>query len=517
MQNIKTMVSLPGWAQAFENGGGNANGVRDVQSAYAKVPLVFRAARIRANALQKVPLHFRRVGAEAEAEYPFDLSLQELVWKTEIALCLSGGATWLKNKTQLPTLGFDIAQGLAWLNPFTVNVKWEGNQRVFWQSIDGTRYPAQGFWTDDDVVFIREFSPSDDIGFGVSPASVALGSSQLAFYVSRVASVFFENGAMPVTMATIAGLSSNPEDPANKRIGEFLRRAMTGMGRFARILAVGNDVKMQTTQSPLKDMVIPELKADARKDVAMAFEIPVTLLDEDANYATAAEHKRGFYDETIIPRAGMIESELNRQWLNPLGYEVEFAPEEMDLYQDDEASRATSLAQLVNAIDVNPEVARFAMAVLGYDLSDEQSAELDAMITAKQQAASSRQQVVPPQSLRENQQQQQDANAQDQNAAQKALERGQFKRFAEKHPDQVDSFTFHHLDADEQAAIKGAQPRELKIKWSCGVVPGHEHETESDARKCLGAQPSDEGAPFRDEVHREYLRALRARVDRSSA
>ena len=470
MNNIKTIVSLPEWARAFENGQVGTNSLNDVQQAYAKVPLVFRAARIRANALQKVPLHFRLIGAEEDSEYPFDMSLQEIVWKSEIALCLKGGAVWLKNKTQMPDMGFEIAQGLAWINPFTALVEWKDGERQFSQQIGSEHYPKQGVWTDDDILFIREFSPVDDVGFGVAPAEVALGSGQLSFYLNRVASVFFETGAMPVTIATIAGLSSNPEDPNNKRVHNFLRRAISGIGNFARILAVSGDVKMQTTQSPLKDMVIPELKDQARKDVALAFEIPVTLLDDDANYATASEHKRGFYDETIIPRAGQIESELNSQWLNPLGYEVEFTPEEMDLYQDDESARATSLGQLVGAINTSPEIAKFSMAVLGYDLSDEQQAELDAMIATKADNAARMVELakqnaqnqannpttvpqsgtgnMPPQLAAA--QQQDEANAQA-----KANERGQFKRFASKHPDKVDTFHFDYLDEAEQAALKG--------------------------------------------------------------
>ncbi len=460
MRNIKTIVSLPEWAQIFE-GGGSANRVADVQTAYERVPLVFRATRIRANALQKIPLHFRRIGAEEDARYPFDLSLSDLIWRTEVALCLRGGAVWLKKKTEFESLGYEVAQGLAWLNPFTVTITWN-DRREFVQYVGGARYPKQGVWTDEDIVFIREFAPLDDMGWGVAPAAVALGSGQLAFYLNRVASVFFEHGAMPVTLATIAGLSNNPEEPGNKRIREFFRRAMSGIGNAFRILAVSSDVKMVTTQAPLKDMVIPELKQQARKDVALAFEIPVTLLDDDANYATAREHKRGFYDETIIPRARLLQDEFNRQWLNPLGYEIQFAPEEMDLYQEDESARANSLMQLVTAITTSPEVARFSMRVLGYDLSEEQARELEAMIAERQARRVAT--AAPP--------------------AAKAIERRQFRNFVKDHPERANQFRFFHLDAAEQAALQAE----------------------------VEAQPSDTGGPFRLERYRRRLREIQAGV-----
>lgn len=451
MRNVKTIVSLPAWAEAYNEGQIGSNKVADVQTAYAKVPLVFRAARIRANALQKIPVHFRRIGAEKDAKYPFEMQLSDIIWRSELALCLHGGATWLRQKTQFESMGFDIAQGLAWLNPFLVTLQWLNDRREFYQQIGNKRYPAQGVWTDDDVVFIREFHPTDDVSWGISPASVALGAGQLSFYLNRVASLFFEQGAMPLTIATIAGLSSNPEDEANKRVQGFFRRATSTIGNAFRILAVGNDVKMQTTQAALKDMVIPELKQQARKDVALAFEIPVTLLDDDANYATAQEHKRGFYDETVIPRAQMIESELNRQWLNDLGFEIAFAPEEMDLYQEDESARATSLSQLVSAIATDPLVARFSMGVLGYDLSDKQTAELDKMIAAKdarRDAMTRATQTPPEQVLEEDDDEEETATTE-----QKAIERRQFKKFVESGRD-ANAFKFFRLSEVEQLALK---------------------------------------------------------------
>ena len=461
MRNVKTIVSLPAWAEAYNEGQVSSNKVADVQTAYAKVPLIFRAARIRANALQKIPTHFRRIGAEEDAEYPFETKLLDVIWRSELALCLAGGATWLQQRTQYEQMGFDVAQGLVWLNPFTVNLTWNNgtDRREFYQQIGNKRYPTQGVWTDDDIVFIREFHPTDDVGWGISPASVALGSSQLSFYLSRVASLFFEQGAMPLTIATIAGLSSNPEDENNKRVQGFFRRAMTSISSAFRVLAVGNDVKMQTTQAPLKDMVIPELKQQARKDVALAFEIPVTLLDDDANYATALEHKRGFYDETIIPRATMLAEELNRQWLSGLGFEIVFAPEEMDLYQEDEAARAASLGQLVSAINIDPTTARFAMRVLGYDLSEEQQAELDAMIAEKETRRDAMVQVAqtPPSESAVTRE------PPDVSAEQKSIERRQFKKFVESGRD-ASAFKFFRLDEQEQAALKAELLSEPAIK-----------------------------------------------------
>ena len=213
MNNVKTIVSIPAWAEAYNEGRGSSNQVADAPEAYAKVPLVFRAARIRANALRKLPVHFRRIGAEEDSESPFEIDFGDLVWRTEMALCFRGGATWLRNVKQLPALGVEVSQGLAWLNPFTVNLEYkEGIGRTYYQQIGAARYPKQGVWTDDDVVFIREFSFADDVGWGIAPADVALGSAQLSFYLRRVG-VFRDrrNAANSSTDCRIIAKPGRPE------------------------------------------------------------------------------------------------------------------------------------------------------------------------------------------------------------------------------------------------------------------------------------------------------------------
>ena len=251
------------------------NQVGSAEDSYAKVPLVFRASRIRCNSLLKIPFHLYRDDGTTEAEWPFDYPLRKLIWRTRAAGLLTGAGYVLKRSNRV------TVKEVQWLNPTTMRVEWDATnkRRIFYQTINGATF---GPWTDEEVVYLPEFTLRDDVGPGDSPASVALNSARLSHYVTRMASTFFESGAMPVTLIT----SESGFGADSDRVESFFRRAMQGIANAYRVLALrGQGVNIAHLQFPLKDLATPELRESARKDVALAFEIPVTLLDDDANYA----------------------------------------------------------------------------------------------------------------------------------------------------------------------------------------------------------------------------------------
>lgn len=426
--------------------GGNRPNLTDTRDAYARVPLVFRATRIRCNSFLKIPHHLVKLkgDGETEVEYPFG-DLDALLWKTQAALLLCGGSYILKQRNTVRTVG------AQWLNPFTVQVAWNGtlNRREFSQSINGKRFPANGAWTDEDMIFIREFGLADDIGPGVASAAVGLTNAQLKHYLMVMASTFFESGGMPVTvLSTVNGGFSSRDE--RERVQGFFKRAIAGVRNFARVIAVDGDIKITTSQPPFKDLAMPELSDEARKDVARAFELPVTLLDSDETFATAKEHRRQYYDDTVIPAAKLIVGGLNDQHLHPLGLHLELAPEEMDIYQESEAERATALQAVTAALtSAPPNVVEGAMLILGYTVPDE-ARRLIFQVQPEQPET-----AVPAES--EDEDEDTDATAQP-----KRIEAAQFRRYvAKKGIDHAYKFTFRVLDEaaqqklwDELGAVK---------------------------------------------------------------
>lgn len=350
----KAITQIPGWAQELRASRDTLNGV---EAAYARVPLIFRAVRLRCDALAAIPAHVRTQRGR-ELAWPFaGTPLRELIWRTEAALLFTGASYWLKQSNAMRTVA------LEWLNPTTMRVEMlaDGSLR-FHQQVGARTF---GPWAEDEIVYIRDFSLADDVGPGVASVQVALQDAQLQHYIKRFTALYFEGGAMPITLL---GFDTTPDKDEAERIEGFFRRATSGIRNAWKVLALRSGVTPTLLTQDLAKMAMPELDNSTRRNIALAFGIPQTLLEDAANYATAAEHRMGFYEETIRPRASLIADAVNAQLFAGINAKLELAVEELDIYQTDEAQRAGSLGQLTAAgipLDL-------AMEILGYDLSEEQ-------------------------------------------------------------------------------------------------------------------------------------------------
>jgi HK97 family phage portal protein len=365
---VKAIVNVPGWVEGMLSDNDKVTGA---QAAYAYVPMIYRAVNILADSVASVPIGIKgRNGAEID--WPFITTpIDELMWNAEASLNLAGAAYWLKLSNTRKV------KQLQPLNPFTMQVELktivigkdkDGNpvtedKLEFVQTV-GSR---SNRWTQDEVVYIREYSPSDDIGPGVCATDVALSDAQVIRYMTRFMARFFESGAMPITLLSVEGALSESE--RSRMEGWFARQA-TGIRNAWRVLAMRGAVNTQILTPPLKDMVVDAIEAQARTNIANAYGIPETMLADAANYATAKEHRISFWSDTVRPDGDKIASAVNRQLLNPMGMNMVPKWEQMDIFQEDEAERAESLNRLTAA--GVPLIT--AMEILGYDLTDEQIA-----------------------------------------------------------------------------------------------------------------------------------------------
>ena len=356
-----TYNSLPAWFEQLRRGGRIAT----TADAYSVSPLLYRATNLRADALSSVPYRLTYQGGDAE--WPFVQNPAQLIKDIERALCLTGGAYLYKIYKGKRLTGF------VPLNPTTMNVALMTDKATlenpllgasFVQTINGKSY---GPWTINDVVYFREPSYLDDIGPGIAPAHVALSNAKLEHYLSRFASAFFEGGAQPVT---IMNMPEHMDEAEFQRFRTEMRSTMGGgiINAFKMIFMRAPDIKIEQLTPPINTMQMPELYERVITSVGMAYGVPRTMLEASAaNYATAESDRQSFWRETVIPRLSMYEAVLNGQVFAPLGWEFTFTPEMMDVMQVDEASRAGSLLQLVQA----GVPLRGAMTILGYDGIDE--------------------------------------------------------------------------------------------------------------------------------------------------
>lgn len=329
------------------------SGITDEIGAFTKVPLVNRAVNIRADSLASVPVVVYE--GEEEVDWPFPVDLKTLLWQTQADLLIHGCAFWLK-----VGMGKRVV-GVKRLNPFSVSVVWDGRNVRFAQYYEG----KGNEYTPDEIIYFRVFNPADDVQPGKSAISVCMGDAKTLRYINVFTNKFFESGGMPVTIISVDPRISADEV---KRTEGMFKKMLNGIDNAWRTIVLRSDVKPTVLTQPVKDMMLPELITQARQAIALAFGIPQTMLEDAANYATATEHRLSFWQDTVRPAAEQIAAVVNEQLFGKTGLRLEFAFEQMDMFQEDEAQRASSLGALTNA----GVPLLTAMEILGYDLTDEQ-------------------------------------------------------------------------------------------------------------------------------------------------
>jgi len=325
----------------------------DTHNAYAAVPVVYRCVQLRANAIARVPCYITR--NEEPVDYPLEYLLPRLLWLTEAALCIYGAAYWLRAMNRARVEGF------RWLLPPSIKILVDEVKGLtgFERKVGTQRIT----YTPEQLVYFWLPALDKEIGPGVSPVQAALTMAGVSQNANEFASAFFGRGAIPATLLTIEG---NPPDTELRRLEAWWKKLLSGVQRAWETVAVRAGVTVQTIQPPIKDLAMVELNDVSRRQVAMALGVPVTLLEDAANYSTASTHHVQFYTETIAPECDLLTEILNAQVFKPQGMEIVLAVNELDVMQADESERSGSLKQLHEA--GLPLV--LAMQMLGYDLPE---------------------------------------------------------------------------------------------------------------------------------------------------
>lgn len=359
--SVKTITSVPGWVDLL-----TSDGVPDsVATLYKYVPLLFRAVQLRCDALSSVPVNIYK-GKENEVDWPYPTKLGNLIWNWEASNLLAGAAYG-----EIVTNKSGFRKDVKYRNPFDMTVKYNKGIIDFKQNSSGV------MWQNDlnagvyQMVYIHEYDPTQDVLPGVGAGKASTIDAKLLYSISKFPEMYFEGGAMPVTLL---GIDSNDRNEI-ERIQNWFRRSATAIKNAFRVLGVrSGSITPVTLTPPLKDLSFPELSEMAGNNIAMAFGIKQTLLDsEAANYATAQEDRLAFYEDTIKPRARLFADALNEQLLARDGLRLEFRFNEMDIFQEDENDRADLLNKLTSA-GLPVEV---ALELAGYDLTDEQASMLN--------------------------------------------------------------------------------------------------------------------------------------------
>lgn len=311
-----------------------------------QVPWLYRALTIRANAVSSIP--FEIVDRQGKT-VNFPANIKKILYLSELSLCIFGLSYLFVERKKISGIS-----GLRWLSPETITPKFDDVSGL----VGFSRMLPGGKTVDlslDDIVYLHIPDTTSEVLPTSSPVKSVLTTASIALNANDLLSGFFERGAIGATVLTVDG---NPSEAEIKKLESWWRRVIAGVSNAWASVALRADVKPIQVGSSISDLEMSAMYADIRNQICASLGVPQTLLDDAANYATAKEHRRSFYDETVIPEAMLIESQLNEQLFQKIGMLFRFLPEKLEIYQQDEASKANSVVQLVSAGIMDIDTAR---------------------------------------------------------------------------------------------------------------------------------------------------------------
>lgn len=183
-------------------------------------------------------------------------------------------------------------------------------------------YPADPVTGQSEVKHFKMWNPLDDF-LGLSPLMAAAVDLDQHNLIAKHNVGLLMNGARPSGAIVFKPKDENGNslmlsDAQRKQVGDDLGRHFTGTKNAGRPMLLEGDFDWKEMALSPKEMDFLQHKNMAAKDIALCFGVPSQLIGipDSQTYANVQEARLALYEETIIPLARRIESDLN-EWLAP--------------------------------------------------------------------------------------------------------------------------------------------------------------------------------------------------------
>ena len=446
------------------------------------VPWLYRGGWLRAFGVASVPFALVRDGQDVVTSENWDDRPDELEFLADpeqffilsaLALTFAPACYWgiLRNRI--------IPKELKYYAPQTIKPNLDERDGL----IGFERHINSGAplkFKTEDVLYIWRPDYMVEIGEPMAyPARAALSAAGVLGNLDEFVAKFFKSGAIKATIYQVEG---NPSPDEKAKLKERIDAFMNGItNAFSSLIFNKGAVTPLVVGDGVKDLENSTLSNEKREDIGAALSVPQTILFSGSaaglgGGGVSNADERKFAEQFQIPEFKLIARQLNKQLLDALDYKLVARPEMMNVFQEDEVSRSSSLGSVVSAVASAPDVAKWAMEnVVRYDLTPEAVEQLDALIAARDAKAA---QIAQAQadSLAQAQNkpiEKEDEPEEDDDEAEKEKERERFKKFAQKrideaHPEKIAAFKFNHLDKGEQDAIKASITSGVKGAQAAG-------------------------------------------------
>jgi hypothetical protein len=339
------------------------------------VPWLQKGVSMTGNAVSQLPYSIRdRDGNEIADALAWGAINDPRRYIKLVSSSLCGGAGYLLAQTTSRAI---ISLQYVLASTMTPNYDQFGKLKNFTRAVGSGREtvsPEQVlyFWLPDDTV---ETGPAQ-----ITPLVNATLPAELISGMDQSFAVYSKRGFIPPTILGVKGMINQAErEKTEKWWNAFLR----GWTQTVAKIVNGESVTPQTIGAGMDEFrdTYTQISRQQIENIAASFDIPMSLfMSNAANYATANADRKTWYETgTFVTIYQCVEDTLNDQLFSRFGWHMEFEPERLDAFQEDEAGKASAVATLTAALASNPEEFMLVCDVLGIELSDEQKMMIDEM------------------------------------------------------------------------------------------------------------------------------------------
>lgn len=356
---------------------------------YRRVPWLKRSVKDRGNNVAHMPWVIMAgkdeiaTSATWQEDKPRDLTFldnpRKLLNQIEQSIAVHGMAY-----LALEVNNYGYIKGMRYLHPKSVIEDLDlitGKLKGYKRSLNGreiycsiaTEKPVQG-----QVQIVAIYDPDYTTERGPSNSSDALAALTAAgvlYSFDTFVTSYFRRGAIKATILAV----ENAQLGEQERLQHWWDDVIGGVkNAWSAVVMRAKQVVATVIGEGMEGTADNDLSTQRRQDISTAMGIPESRLwSAAANMATRKEDEAAYFRGTIIPECDLIAEALNEQVFNKIhnldGYRIEFQPETLDVFQEDEVERAGALGALIDTVVKIPtyELGIEVMNILGYEYSDQ--------------------------------------------------------------------------------------------------------------------------------------------------
>jgi len=296
---------------------------------YQQNAIVYRCVNEIANGAASIPIKVFQGDTELEA-HPL-ISLLERPNPTQAGveyfqalysfLLLSGNSYALESSVNnIPTELYLLRPDRIEITPSETSIPKSYKYKINNQVIGS--YDVDPITGQSEVKHFKMWNPLDDY-LGLSPLMAAAVDLDQHNMIANHNISLLANGARPSGAIIFKprddnGYSMALTDSQREQLNEDLTQRFTGGKNAGRPMLLEGDFDWKEMAMSPRDMDFLQNKHMAAKDIALCFGVPSQLIGipDSQTYANVQEARLALYEETIIPLAKRVESDLN-EWLAP--------------------------------------------------------------------------------------------------------------------------------------------------------------------------------------------------------